>query len=199
MAANKASATKQIKIPEFKPLRFPVRIRGLFPLVMHAWSKKAVDMMLAKQLKQATQKREAKDPEAEYNAARYVDPEGRDCIPATAVKSALINAASFAEGITKVAVRGSAFIEGDLLPITYDERIRRQDMVRIAMGTSDIRFRPEYRGWACEFHVQVLPNILTIEQFMGLLSIAGRCVGIGEMRPQTMGGSFGTFEVENVS
>lgn len=197
--AAKATQVVNVKIPDFRPVRVQAHIRGLHPLIMHAWSTKAIDMMLSKQLKQGKQKKDAKDPDADYNSSRYLDENGKDCIPATAIKSAVIFAAGFAEGITKVSVRGSIFVEGDLLPIEYDSIRKRQDMVRVGMGVADIRFRPEYTGWKCSFWVTLMPNIISEEQFFALLSIAGRCCGIGERRPQKEGTSFGTFEVYDPS
>jgi hypothetical protein len=68
-------------------------------------------------------------------------------------------------------------------------------MVRLETGTSDIRFRPEFKDWSLKVSVVAPTNIITAESVVNLLSVAGQYSGLGEWRPER-GGSFGRFTVK---
>lgn len=72
----------------------------------------------------------------------------------------------------------------------------RRDMVRLALGTSDVCFRGQVDEWEMEFYIQFLANKLSIEQVMNLLQYAGFSQGLGEWRPER-NGDMGTFVIEN--
>lgn len=183
-----------VDVPQIKIARTDVRVVGMSPLIVHAWSEKAKRMIADKQQGAAKGAREKRDPEADYLASRYVDGEGHDCVQAHAFKSAIVDAASFSDGVTKVHLRGAVFIEGDLLPLAFDERVRREDMVRVGMGTADIRYRAEYRGWSVVLPIQFNANIVTPSQLVNLVNLAGFSIGVGDWRPQK-DGQFGRFRV----
>jgi hypothetical protein len=194
-----------ITIQPPKTVEFEVLIVGTSPLIMHAWSEKAKAMMRDKQQGKKAAKKEPKDPRAEWNGGRLLNEAGRDCISAMCFKNAIVDTASFIDGITKVQLRGSVFILGDLVPIDFDadptspdkkSPHMREDMVRVGMGVADIRYRPEYRNWSCKLRIRHMANVISTQDVMTLLSTAGLVNGMGEMRPQKTGGSFGTFEVK---
>ncbi|HQP39342.1 MAG TPA: hypothetical protein PLI95_29365 [Polyangiaceae bacterium] len=151
--------------------------------------------MLDKQQKKAAQAKAAKDPEADFNAARYVMEDGRDGFPAAGVKKAIANAFRFSDGIKKVEINGALHVEpgAELIPIDCREMVMREDTVRISMST-DIRFRPEYRDWSMEFDVVFNSRAISPEQIVNLVNIAGFGIGIGEWRPERSG-QFGMFHV----
>lgn len=187
-----------------KMVEFGVTLQGTAPLIMHAWSEKAKTMMRDKQQGKKATKKEAKDPRAEWHGGRYIDAQGRDCVSAIAIKSAIVDTASYIDGITKVLLRGSVIVLGDMLPIEFapdadspdgKSPYMREDMVRVGMGVADIRYRPEYREWSCKVRIRHMANIISTQDVVTLLSTAGLVNGLGEMRPQKTGGSFGTFSV----
>lgn len=57
-------------------------------------------------------------------------------------------------------------------------------MVRIAMGTADIRHRAEFPLWAVKVPVTTNSSIISLEQLVNLFNIAGFGVGVGEWRPE---------------
>ena len=69
----------------------------------------------------------------------------------------------------------------------------REDMVRVGMGTADIRYRAEYTNWQAVLRVQFMPNIIDLGSIVALID-AGGSNGVGEWRPEK-NGSFGTYQV----
>ncbi len=192
-------AQARINLLKIKPRLLRVRVRGISPLIQHAWSVKAVKMMEAAQQKKAKKGREPKNPDEEYDGCFYTDEEGRACVPASAFKKAMVAAATAIDdkvNFPKTKIRQCVFVVGSLLPI--DSRTgpkRRTDPVRLGGTTADIRYRPEFVDWAIDLTLQYNASVLSSEQVVNLLNLAGFGVGIGEWRPEK-DGDFGRFEVE---
>ena len=191
--ATKKSTDTVITLPALNIQVMSLRLVGDSPLICHAWSEKAKREMLDKQMKKAKQAKEAKDPQADYEASLYVHPDGGYGFPAVAFKAAAVDACSSIEGVTKVEARGAFHIIGDMVKI-IGEPSPREDMVRIGMGTADIRYRGEFREWSTEIALRYNANVLSPEQIANLFNTAGFAVGVGEWRPQR-DGSFGMFHV----
>lgn len=188
-----------ITLPRLKIQLLTLSLIGDSPLVCNAWSDKAKQMMLDKQMKKAKSAKEAKDPEQCFKDSLYVLPKEQQNgalygFPAIAFKSAAVDACSHVEGVTKVEARGAFHVVGDMVPI-YGKPVMRQDMVRIAMGTADIRFRGEFTAWKATLTVRYNASVLSAEQIVNLFNVAGFAIGIGEHRPQK-DGSWGMFHVE---
>lgn len=190
----KSKAATPITLPELSIATTTIRLVGDSPLICHAWSHKAKQEMLDKQMKKAKQAKEAKDPERDFRESLYEHPQGGYGFPAVAFKSAAVDACSHIAGVTKVEARGAFHIIGDMIRIEGEPRMR-EDMVRIAMGTADIRFRGEFPEWACELTIRFNRNVLSEEQIRNLFNVGGFAIGVGEWRPQK-DGSFGMFHVE---
>lgn len=195
MATKKpAAAAQSITLPPLNLQRITLRLVGDSPLICHAWSTKAKKQMLDKQMKRANVGRAAKDPEQDYRDSLYQHPEGGYGFPAIAFKAAAVDAATFVDGLTKVMMRGAFHIPGELLKIE-GEPSPREDMVKIAMGTSDIRYRGQFEQWAVTVPVVFNANAISTEQLTNMFSVAGFACGVGEWRPQR-DGSYGRFHVE---
>lgn len=198
-AAGEVATKFEIPRPIYETIS--VKLESLSPLVVHRWSEKALGMMTAKQAgAPKTRKREARDPEAEFEAASYRigDDYG---FPAGAFKLAAVAACRLIDGLTMTQAR-SLFVcpqeyvilknpdagNGEPWPI-MDKR-----PVRVGMGAADIRYRPLFQRWTCELEVRYFKGATSVEQIGYLLHTAGESVGIGEMRPQN-GGNFGRFRI----
>jgi hypothetical protein len=188
-----ATKATTIQLPQLDLRKFSIRLEGDAPLICHAWSTKAMQMMLSKQMKEANTGREAKSPEDDFQDSLYHLPEGGYGFPAVAFKSAAVDACSSVAGITKVQARGAFHILGDMVKIKGSPTPR-QDMVRVGMGTADIRFRGEFREWSVDLLIQYNAGVLSPEQIVNLFNVGGFAVGVGEWRPQR-DGSFGRFHV----
>ena len=197
----------------FTPLEIgmlKLRVEGDTPLITNRWSEKAKGEMLAKQMKKSKQAKKAKDPVADFaNSLYWMDgqpskkptkkqatggiQDTRFGFPSVGFKAAAVNACSHITGLTKVLARGAMHIDGELVEV-HGAPIMREDMVRIAMGTADIRFRGEFPEWWAEFIIRYNTSVISEEQIANLFNVAGFASGIGEWRPQK-GGSYGMFHV----
>lgn len=176
--------------------RITVRIVGDSPLITHAWSQKAKQMMLDKQMKRGTQAKEAKDPQRDYEDSIYRLPDGGCGFPAVGIKAAAIRGAK-ALGMVMADSRAAFHVEGDLLPIEGDPRPR-EDMVRVGMGTADIRYRAEFPTWSIALPITYNARVVSAEQIVAMLDAGGFGTGIGEWRPEK-DGQFGRFHVDGAA
>lgn len=216
-------ATKNVELIEIKPIEIKkttIRIVGDTPLIMHAWSEKAKREMLEKQMKATKSKsRDAKNPVEDFIRSMYwltpmptdmsedgfveaIENGARFGFPVTAFKQAAISAA-YRMGWTKdkMSMRGAFFIDGDenqMIEIHSDIPAMREDMVKVGMGTADIRFRGEFRNWWADMTISYNANGQhTLEQIINVINAGGYVCGVGEWRPER-DGQYGMFHVESV-
>ena len=192
--ATKKPEAQVIELPRLEIKTFKLRLVGDSALICHAWSEKAKSMMLDTQMKRAKSARPAKDPEQDYRDSLYHLEGGGHGFPAVAFKAAAVDACSHIAGVTKVEARGAFHIAGDMVRIEGEPSMR-EDMVRVGMGTADIRYRGEFKKWAVELLIRHNARVLSAEQVANLFNTAGFAIGVGEWRPQR-DGSFGMFHVE---
>lgn len=188
-----------ISIPPLNIQTARLTVVGDSPLVVHRWSQKAKEQMLGKQMKKALPGKAAKDPQEDYEQSLYKLPGGGYGFPAIAFKSAAVTACTQVAGLTKVLARGAFHVRG--IPTEEGEMVRiegtphmREDMVRIAMGTADIRFRGEFTEWSAVLEVKYNASVISPAQIVNLFHHAGFAVGVGEWRPEK-DGAFGMFSV----
>lgn len=184
-----------------------VTVDGITPLITHKWSNKAKKMMRDKQTGKA-KKASQRDPKViaeEIEGATYRLPDGRPGVPAVAIKSAMVGAARLYDNVSMTELRRMLFVRGEgpeqLIPIEYEEMIEREDVVRISMGTSDLRYRPQFNGWSLTFTIEFAERI-DGDSILNLLMAAGQFEGIGEWRPsspKSATGTYGRFEVRGVA
>lgn len=200
--------TTGIELPPLNVQAVTLTIIGDTPLITHAWSEKAKKEMLAKQMKRASVGKTAKDPEADFQGSLYPMPGGGYGFPAIAFKAAAVTACTSLGSITKVAARqafhvvgdtvvnyeGSTPASGELVRILGSEPRMREDMVRVGMGTADLRYRAEFFPWFVKLKVRANLNVLSVEQLANLFNTAGFAVGVGEWRSERDGQN-GLFHV----
>lgn len=189
-----------VTLKPIKRATMKFRIKGTSPLIMHQWSEKAKIQMRDKQQKgKKSKERELRDPEAEAKAATYTTADGSIGIPGMAFKSALVTAAHKDIGIEKTLVRKAIFLVCNdpekILPIDCDEPFVLESMVRVGMGSADLRYRPQFNAWACDITLEVDAELLQQSDVLALVSRAGFGVGICEWRPEK-GGEFGRFDID---
>jgi len=195
MPAVKAQEkTTVIEIPKIQISQMEIVLVGDSSLVSHKWSDKAKKMMLGKQMKEAKTAKEAKDPHQDYLDSLYEHPDGGYGFPTIAFKAAAIKACRFTDGVKMTEARGAFHVVGDLAKVEGEPNMR-EDMVRIAMGTADIRYRGEFKQWKVRLLVRYNASVLSPAQIYNLFNLAGFGVGVGEGRPEK-NGSWGMFHVE---
>lgn len=203
MAEQVPTPEAALKLERIAVQRIEVPIEGVTPLIAHAWSEKARNMLLAPS-GQPRKKKEPRDPEGDFDAARYRLADGRDGFPAVAFKAAMVGAARLFDGVTMTALKQWLFVNGEgpqqLVPI--DGVIsRREDMVRVGMGSADIRWRPQYDNWKATLLIDFVSTALAPESVLALVDAAG-IGGVGEWRPSSpkgATGSYGRFKVAQVA
>ncbi len=206
--AKKETATKKkaainkkvtVELPEFAQETAIFKIQGLTPLIVNKFSEKAKQQMLDKQMKKATKTKEAKNPKEQYEGSLYKFAKGKKTgFPAVGFKAAMVRAGKQL-GLNMTDTRGKFHVmaqDGDLVEIKGPHRMR-EDMVRLATGVADIRFRGEYPKWEADITVLFNPNVISKDELANLLRTAGFSCGIGEWRPEkSNSGSFGLFELK---
>jgi hypothetical protein len=209
--AKKKVEIKEIVIPRIDIKLLQLTIRGDTDLIVHAWSQKAIQEMLDKQMGKAHKKRENKDPQADYEASLYkLDPvnadgtyTGRYGFPGIAFKLAAVEACRYVDGIPMTYAYGMFHVNDEMVVIESDDGpYMRQDMVRVGgkgpgTGTADIRFRGAFRNWKATITIRYNAAAATPEQIANLFNIAGFAIGAGEWRPPKRG-CYGTFHVETL-
>lgn len=198
--------TTAIELPPLNIQTVKVPIVGDSGLICHAWSAKARKQMLDKQMKKASTAKAAKDPFMDFCESLYwldqmpeaPTPEdvetARFGFPSVAFKGAAVTAVTTMGNMTKVMARQCFHIVGEFVELLGDAPSMREDMVRVGMGTADIRFRGEFERWAAELPVQFNASVLSAEQVVSLIHAGGFGVGIGDWRPEKDGVS-GRFHV----
>jgi len=176
-------------------------IRGTSPYVCHAWSQKALRMMRMTAAERKKQPKVARDPEAEaYGSAHYMDDGKTYGLPLTAIKSAICSAAHKDLGVPRTTVQKALFIpqadKSGNIPLEHGEDpIIREDIVRIGMNQTDLRYRLQFIGWRARVSMTIDEHLLSPEDLMILVNRAGFSIGIGEHRPEK-GGDWGRFELD---
>jgi hypothetical protein len=198
-----------VEIPVIDVLQMEITLIGDSPLICHKWSQKAKQQMLDKQMKKAKPGKEAKDPEADYQASMYHHPEGGYGFPCVAFKAAAVGACRYSDGIAMTQARGAFHVGGELAKLYRFARgedvngrdhdtdavpAMREDMVIVGRGVADIRYRGEFKEWSVELLISYNSSALSPEQIGNLFNIAGFGVGVGEWRPEK-NGSYGRFHV----
>lgn len=195
-----ATETQQIEVPQISIRQMEITIIGDSPLIQHKWSEKAKAQMLSKQKKEAKQGKEAKNPEQDFKDSVYVieakEPFEQSIFgfPAVAFKASAVGACRFVDGVKMTEARGAFHIIGEIVRLYGPPPKMREDMVRIGMGTADIRFRGEFFPWAARLEITYNDRALSAGQIINLFNVAGFGVGVGEWRPER-DGSYGRFHV----
>lgn len=215
--ATKKAATEVIEIRHIEIKKVKIRIVGDTPLIMHAWSEKAKRMMLEAQMGVAKgKKKEAKNPVDDFIRSMYwltpmpedgtmesfeeaIANGARFGFPVTAFKQAAISAAyRMGWAKDKMSMRGAFFIDSDengMIEIHSDTPEMREDMVKVGMGTADIRYRGEFKNWYADLTISYNANgQYSLENIVNIINAGGYVCGVGEWRPERDGQN-GMFHV----
>lgn len=180
-----------------------VPILGTMPLIVSNFSEKAKRQMLDAQQGRKSPK-QARDPEAEYQAAFYRTKDGYG-FPVTAFKQATVGAARFyGKDVRMTELRQFLFMRGELsendrqalVEIVGTPRMR-EDVVRLGgvSRSADLRYRPEFPEWSTVLEVTYVKSSLSRDSVLSLIDAGGMGIGVGEWRPEHKG-EFGTFCID---
>jgi hypothetical protein len=190
------------EIPRLSAETMLVPIVGTSPLIVHKWSEKAKREMLDKE-QGRKHVREIRDPDADYKSSLYLTDGGGYGFPILAFKSATIGAARyFGKSVRMTELRQFLFFTGVpsddhtmfLTPIDGEPRMR-EDMVRVGMNGTDLRYRAEFVDWSAVLSVTFVPNSISRNSVLSLIDAGGMGVGVGEWRPEKRGQN-GTYALD---
>lgn len=217
--------TEVIEIKPIEIAKLNIRIVGDTPLIMHAWSEKAKrEMLEAQQGAKKGKAKERKSPVMDFINSMYWLTEKPDVdnsmsdeecekrfndaikkgakfgFPVTAFKQAAISAAyRLGWSKDKMSLRGVFFIDSDedgMVEIKSDVPEMREDMVKIGMGTADIRYRGEFHNWYADLTISYNTNgNYDLNSIINIINAGGYVCGVGEWRPERDGQN-GMFHIE---
>lgn len=225
MAAKAKKETESINIRPIDIRKTVIRVVGDTPLIVHAWSEKAKKEMLDSQTgKSKGKKKSIRKPVDDFVQAAYwltekpqydretaTDEEieiafneaiakgAKFGFPVTAFKQSAMSAA-YRLGWVKnqMGLRGAFFIEGDengMVEIHSDVPVMREDMVKVGMGTADLRYRPQFNNWWADLEISYnAGSDFSLDVIINALNAGGYVCGIGEWRPEK-DGTNGMFHV----
>lgn len=192
--------------------RAAISIRGTSPYVQHNFAQKAIAQIEATQREGSRsrkgRKRDARDFEADYEAAKHVSEDGWCGVPAPAFRNALISACRLA-GFAMTRAKLSIFVEADGMDrdgrtplvriIGEPEPPGEPEPVRNESGVVDLRMRPRWREWQLILRLRWDADQFSAADVINLVARAGMQVGVGEGRPDSPnsnGLGNGLWEVE---
>ena len=196
-----------ISAPRIRNAEFT--LTGTAPYMQARFGEKAMNKMKATQEAGSQSKgkkvREARDFNADYEAAKHISTEGWCGVPAGAFRTACIDVCRLV-GFKMTLAKLSIFIEPDGFDkIDGTPLVRLQGTpeknvsgVRNANGNLDLRTRPMWRKWSVKLHVKFDEDQFSLADISNLLARAGIQCGIGEGRPNSRmstGIGFGTFKI----
>lgn len=226
MATSKNENSKlSVDLPVLELGDVALNIVGDSPLISHAWSHKAKQMILNKQQKKATNGKDIRRPHVDFAESLYwltpkpdfdgltdeqaaellakIIPQSKFGFPTLAFKSAALDA-GFQQGalaakagtaaLAKTTARGAFRVIGEFAVIEGIPT-KREDMVRIGMGTADLCYRAEFKTWRTQLFISYNKKAISAEQIANLFSLGGFACGVGDWRP-AKDGSYGTFHIE---
>lgn len=185
-------------------LRVP--IIGTSPLIVHKWSDKAKRQMLDAQQGRKAPKT-IRDPQEDYESSLYRTADGYG-FPVLAFKAATVGAARFfGKSVRMTELRQFLFMTGVpsedgsalLVPIVGGPKMR-EDMVRVGMGGTDLRYRAEFIDWSAVLTITYVTTAIDKGSVLSLIDAGGMGVGVGEWRPEKKGqnGCYAVDESRNV-
>lgn len=193
-------------------MRAVFTIVGRSPLMIAKFSSKAMQAIKEKHeagsQAKSKKKREARDFNADVEAARHISHDGWDGIHAAAFRNGMIDACRLTDlkmtqarlaiftiedgydrddGVPLVKIQSNGGYESSIMP------------VRNASGTLDLRARPMWRDWWMDVHLEFDADLMSLQDIGNLMQRVGLQVGIGEGRPYSSKGNglgFGRFEIK---
>lgn len=228
MATKKTATTdtnvSEVVLEQLKLKTIKITLVGDSPLICHAWSQKAKEMMLHKMLKKASVGREERRPTIDFVESLYwlsdkpnlnslteekaserlaeIIPKSIFGFPTVAFKSAALDA-GFQQGVLAAKAGTAALAKttargaihiADDFAVIHGIPMPREDMVRVGQG-ADLRYRAEFKTWSTDLVITFNESAISEEQVLNLFRLGGFANGVGDWRP-AKGGSFGRFHVQ---
>lgn len=218
-----------IELPRMRVNNVRFKLNGVSRLEILRFSEKARNMMLDKQMGKASAGKTAKDPLSLFKDSYYrigdhlcipavcFKAAGVNCANDIDQKQTEMRRAFFTNGIIDDKINLD-WVKIECPPLDkadyteWDEKYEKDlkwehsqgcsmvhRMVRNATGVADIRFRASFPKWSVNISVDYNESIISLENLLMLMNVAGFGNGVGEWRPaskESKTGTFGRWEVE---
>jgi len=140
----------------------------------------------------------------EWFASLYLNDKKQVVIPDYVLKATLVNAAKKSKEATtaksSIIVEADAVLEytgaKDIKKLYSEGNNKSYTAVKVNMGSSVMRTRPEFAEWALAFNVTFMPDLIEEAAVKRFVDVAGRVVGLGDWRPEH--GRFSVVSVKSV-
>jgi hypothetical protein len=193
--------TPTITIDPIPSETLTIPIVGTSPLIVHRFSEKSKRTML-ENMQGKKKVKEARNPQTDYDEAFYRLNDGTPGFPVLAFKLATVGAARFYQTLKMTELRQFLFFRGEMSSQCGQQLARidgepkmREDVVRLSMASTDLRYRPEFPEWRTELIVTYVSSCLSRDSVLSLVDAGGLGVGVGEWRPEKKG-DFGTYQID---
>lgn len=224
MAARASTpTTRAVEVPPIRIMQVRIHIVGSSPLIVHAFSQKALQIILGGQQGKVKGARDVKEPATDFMNSLHVlrpipaegwdgkavlhdeDPTlvyatGRFGFPSSGFKQACVRA-SKSLNLRMTDMRAAFFVPGEMVEILPTNAIKaptmRMDMARVANGNPDVRFRAEFSEWEAFVPVDFDCDVASTDLIAALFRKAGVTVGIGDWRAEK-DGPYGAFDVRGI-
>ncbi len=101
------------------------------------------------------------------------------------------------EKLKEIEIAQNVWKSFPMVEIHGDAPVMREDMVRVGMGTADIRYRAEIRNWWADIRISYNKSgAFTLSDIVNIINAGGTVCGIGEWRPEKDGQN-GMYHVQN--
>jgi hypothetical protein len=202
--ATKAKKDNGAKVQKIDLQKLDIRVIRLTlvgdtPLIVKRFGEKAREAMEKKQVGGITNPtKELRIPEEECEACKYKTRDGRDGIPASGIKNAMLTATRATnKKVTKTFLSQAVHVLGDIIPLRGSApRMRDKDIGKVGIGKTPMPiYRPEYEKWEVDVDIKYNAAIINPSLIVNLLDLAGFGVGLHEWRPEKRGTN-GMFHVK---
>lgn len=98
----------------------------------------------------------------------------------------------------KIDIIPNTFMLMDMVEIHSDIPVMREDLVKVGMGSPDLRYRGQFNNWWVELTIGYNTSAgKDVNYIVNLINLGGFSCGIGEWRMEK-GGSYGRYHVETI-
>jgi hypothetical protein len=187
---KKSISTDTIQLGEFI-----AKIKGTTPLLMERMPPETMQGMINKMEGKGADKKKIKDFNAEIENKIHRNEKGEVGFPAGGFKKAMVEAAPYLDDMDKKLAR-SIVVVGDLVKINYKSQIINKAIGKDSGIKKSPRpiWRPQFNDWSCDLLIRYNGKLITPQQIIGLIKLAGFHIGVGGWTPQH-NGSYGMFTV----
>lgn len=96
----------------------------------------------------------------------------------------------------KIDILPNAFKAYDMCEVISDPPVMREDMVKVGLGSADIRYRGEFQNWSMNLTIVFNKNgQYSMQDILNIINAGGYACGIGEWRTERDGVN-GAFHIE---